>query len=477
VTDEDARIAFYRAIAKKANEAVGGQGELTSIDVGSNGNFPYNYMDSNNVFVASAWEYLNRLCVPQGRDHIKFSDIQVGNRYEEYLGHLSYRLSSKDQSALNANHIYAQESAQQVVAQYEELYGTITPEMMTSVGIEGNAKIDYIINYKLGQWAKPNKLQLSTGNIKELTDQLPNAPSSVVQLLLPLIVQYLGSSTEVLGIVNASGNARQRITSLKTNTRHPSADNGGLTTNDNKVHIKYNISQQPDQIVADLKNLNRTFSVTMNAERFDENKAHLAVDGNVGGDVDWGFFTVGGGVSVNYQLDKLSTSTDKIEITLDFTGLCDIRISPSPFQQDTQQGWWDPEPIQNALHNRKPDGSGYKDVSGYILEPFSEDIKVFGVLERLVVANFPTIKISYSAGKASELAQSLTERSELTASVFGIPLFSAEQEYSEAKIEKHSSGEGFTVSMKQSDPTGSALGQRAYVVGAWVDRSFDVERP
>ncbi|MFJ9848736.1 hypothetical protein [Streptomyces sp. NPDC101150] len=452
-----------KQITDRAGQALGSTQALVPVNVAGVGQFPYNYESANNIFSANTWTWINRLAVPTNGDVVGLGE-PLTTRYDLLLGKLSYQLSKDDTAKKIKAGNDALEVAQQVVAQYEELYGTITPDQLTAA--KAPTKIDYITAYMLAQWASPNKLQLTGDNIRNLTRQLPSLPPSAQTLISP-ITTYLEKMVSVLGLQNDVGNASFLLGNLLQNTEHATAGNGGLSTTDGKVHPGYTVSPAQGDIYNGL-NSDRHFTITAKAKSYNENKVELQINGEAVVYIPIvDLFGIGGGGSVHYSLDQLSTERSTFQMEMTFKGITGVSFRPADYQEDTLSGWWYPQPLRDAFAHQ-----GKDDFSGWALTPFPPDTH-FAHLSFLAISQPPTIKVTFSSGRASRQAQTLESHSGVDISFLGIPIVASEQHYKSSKITENESGQGFSISFHAPQPSAGLLSQTAYVLGGEVEHPFN----
>lgn len=462
--------AFYTQLQQQAQEQIGqALGNITPVpvEIGAQGQFPYFFRDPNNNFNIATWTFLNSTVVPGQAGGVQLGP-SFSNAYGTLVGQLSWSLSSADQAQLNAANIKSQQQMSTVITQYEDAYGPITQAQLAAAKV--TQKIDYIVSYQLNQWAGPNApLLLTADRIRNLTGLLPALPPSAQPLIGP-ISQYLQVMVSVLGLINAGGNASTVLYDLYNNTITPSAGNGGIQTSDGATHVGFTMSpRDPAQIQSALSNTGSAVTITFHASDYNVDSTSLSVDGGGGGVIPIAEFIgidIGGGAT--YNMHDLNTSGDSFDVTMTFTGVNLVNVTPVQYQIDTRAGWYDPAPIADAVANHG------QDVSGYQLSPWPANIDFsdggdFGLLTGLIISSMPTITINYEGGSATDAATAITEQASLGISLFGFRLGGVDQSYSHSTIDQHSTGGGFTVTFTPPPPSGNAMSQLAYVMAATVD--------
>lgn len=431
---------------------------MRPLRVGSNGHFPYNYKNSENVFVAATWKYINRNIDLNEHGFLEFGGV-LSNRYEDYITVLQYEYSKADQADRDAATIKMQETARDVVNQYESIYGKITSEQKIAAGVD--TKIDYVIMYKMNLWAGTKGFNLNDDSIQDLRKALPKRPASAEQLI-PVLTKYLSGLLDIKGILNAQFHANYNINRIATNTQHPSEANGGEILSDNRPHVKFNIKEDPTVIDTALADQKNSFTIKMSAKDYKSSETRIEIEGK-----DFGVITLADLITFSfegsheYSLYNLNTEGSECNIETTFAGVNAVHIEPADFYSDTGTGWFSPDIIAEAIRNQG------KDVSGYKLRPYPKGTRL-GWLEYLVISQFPQITIKYSNGKASNEVKKLASKNDITVSIFGIPLLTSKGSYASTSIKEHGTNQGYTISFTPPPASGGALDQRAYVIGGFA---------
>jgi len=464
----DVLSTFYQTIVKQAQKALGGAlGNIqpVPIEIASQGGFPYNYLDENTNFNYNTWLFLNSVMRAGEHGGVVFGE-PLSNAYLALITALSYKYSTADETTLKENLIRSGEDATKVVQVYEQKYGEITDAQLKAAGQD--TKLDYIIAYKLQQWAGKNApLELTNDNIADLTDVLPALPLSAQPLLDP-ISTYLGDLVGVLGLLNSRGFASYLLTHLKENTLKPTTGNGGKSTSNHEMHVAFTIKEEMERIATALKNTANQFTVTFHVSDYTESSMTVSVSGSGSGVIPIGDFlgiSVGGGAS--YDMHSLNTHGDALDVTLTYTGVNLVNFGPVLYQVDSKTGWFDPQPLREAVADHQ------KDVSGFQLSPWPSTYDFgqggnFGYLNALIISAYPTVKISYANGSSSDYESMIKENASVGVSLFGIRLGGVQQSFSQGKVEQHGKGEGFDVTLAPNPPSGTTLNQTAYVIGGSV---------
>jgi hypothetical protein len=154
--------------------------------------------------------------------------------------------------------------------------------------------------------------------------------------------------------------------------------------------------------------------------------------------------------TITVQVPNGSTGT----ATISYSGCQLVPVQASAWQQATDTGWFDPDPLAQAAANGLQDVTGYRFISQptYNLGPL-EDGGNFGQLVTLLISNTPVV--SFSSISAKAVTNAVT------------PAASAADFYdslSLLKLDQPATSEAFFVT--DAVPTVPQLQQSAYVVGA-----------
>ena len=149
-----------------------------------------------------------------------------------------------------------------------------------------------------------------------------------------------------------------------------------------------------------------------------------------------------------------------------------IPMSPAAWQQATNSGFYDADPIRQAVKNTGQDVTGFKFLHP---SPFNmgdiSDGGNFGLLSNLLIANYPTISITYQKADFSSFKQSWSEKVTGNLTLFGfIKLGSFSQGAYGSSYEEGKDNSTFTVTFSASPEVTSVpqLQKTAYVIGGAV---------
>lgn len=473
---------FYSALQQKAMAAVQNifKSTIYPVQYPAQGDFMWNWQNPNQVFNNGTYQYVNAL-VSRGEypNTIQLSPAGgFANAYVQVLNDIIYSLSSADQAKLTQAQSNASTQAGTVVSDYQSIFGPITTAQMTQAGV--STKQDYVISYVLGSvWsgATPPLSYTQMASARNLKALLPKAPMGADQIITDVVV-YLNLMQAVNGLSDELQNGAWIIQQLKNNAQIPSATNGGMQTfdpNSGSILAGYNegwsINSSVASINNDLQNTGRTIQIGMQTSQASGGGLNVSVEGQAGFSIgSWLKFDVGG--SASYDMSKLQGTSTDASVTITFAGYSIVPMAPSAWQQATNVGFFYGNPIVQAAANGSQDVTGFKFLNppAYNLAKISEGGN-FGLLTGLLIANYPTISITYEKADFSSFQQSWSEKVSGNLTLFGfIKLGSFSQGAYGSTYAEGSDNSTFTITFSAS-PQVTTVPQNmrtAFVIGGAV---------
>lgn len=473
---------FYSALQAKAMAAVQDtfKSKLYPVQFPAQGDFTWNWQNANQQFNDQTYQYINALVSPgQVPGTVALSPGGgFANAYVTVLNDLVYSLSSTDQATLTQAQSNASVQAGTIVSDYQNTYGTITPNQMQAAGVA--TKQDYVIGYVLGtQWSGSTpplgySQMASARNLKAL---LPKAPLGADQIITDVTV-YLNLMQPVNGLSDQLQNGAWTLAQLKNNTQYPSAANGGIQTFDPSTgslvpgfNAGWAIPSSVASVNNDLQNTGRTIELQMTTSQASGDSVEVNVEGQAGFSVgSWLQFETE--ASGSYDMSKSSGTSTTASVSITYAGYSMVPMAPAAWQQATNSGFYYPEPIRQAVANGSQDVTGFTFLSTppYAMDPVDAGGN-FGLATNLLIANYPTVSITYEHADFSKFSQSWSEKVSGNLTLFGfIKLGSFSQGAYGSSFKEGSDNESFTVTFSAS-PQVTSVPQNlrtAYVVGAAV---------
>lgn len=472
---------FSSAIVDQAKNALGTTNiaKLRPIQFGSQGDFCYFWEDTNGNFNKNTFEYVSRRAVP-GPDGatgpVSLPD-SFPNAYDQVLRGLTWGLSKSDRDFIQRTQLAAQAQAGSLVKTWEQNLGTITPDQMKSADV--TQKVNYVIEQVGALWSgtqkanKPNLTYSNLANARDLTTLLPDMPASGVSVL-PVLANYLGSLNPVLNLLDSQTNSQWLLRILKTNLSTPNPKNGGMTTVDSKGATANEIGYSLDKTPAEIMNMldaKSSLTISMQASQQSSRVTQVSIGGSAAGVLPFEFLSIDIGGSAEYSLFEANGSGSSASIEMEFPGITPVSIQPALFSQTSARGWLFASLVAQAVDNTKKGKSGADGVTGWQFNeemPFDfADEGSFGLLTGLILSNYPTIRITYSAGSYSDFQKTFKQDASVGVSLFGIRLGGASESSFHQDVQESSQSSQFTLTLTPPAPSVdvSPLDQKAYVLG------------
>jgi hypothetical protein len=482
VTAPPGGTQFYSALQAKAMAAVKDtfKSVLYPVQYPAQGDFFWNWQNSNQVFNNGTYQYINAL-VSSGEipNTVALSSAgSFANAYVTVLNAMTFSLSSADQNTLANAQSNASVQAGTIVADYQSSYGQITAAQMAAAGVQ--TKQDYVIGYVLGsQWsgATPPLSYTQMASARNLKALLPKAPIGADQTITDVTV-YLNLMQPVNGLSDQLQNGTWTLAQLKGNAMYPSATNGGVQTfdpNTGATLAGYNdgwaISSAIASINNDLQNTSRVIELAMTTSQSSSDSLEVTVSGQTGFSIgSWLQFSTQ--ASGSYDMSRTSGTSMNCSVSITYAGYSMVPMAPAAWQQATNSGFYAADPINKAIANSGQDVTGFKflNAPGYTFKPLASGGN-FGLLTNLLIANYPTISITYQDADYATFSQKWQETVSGNLTLFGfIKLGSFSQGTFGSKVTKGANNSSFTVTFSASPQVTSVpQNQRAaYVIGAAV---------
>ena len=475
---------FYSALQKKAMDAVKNilKSELYPIQFPSQGDFFWNYLNANQIFNRGTFDYISANVSPGDVEGTAQLSAAGGfpNNYVQVLNAIEYSLGSKNQQKLAKAQGNATTQAGTIVTDYQNTFGTITDQDLKTAGV--TTKQDYVISYVLGsQWSGKGDQEPLTytemANARNLKALLPKMPASGDQVVTDVTI-YLNIMQPVNALSDALQNGAWILRSLKNNAQTPTDSNGGMETFNPQTgavssadQVGYGINYAIQSITNDLQNTGRTISIGMTTSQASGGNVSVSVEGQAGFSLgSWLKFSTS--ASASYDMSKVQGTSTNASVTIDYQGYSVVPVAPTAWQQATNVGWYFGDPIAQAVKNGTQDVDGFKFVtpSPYNMAAF-KDGGNFGMLTNLLIANYPTISITYTKADFSSFKQSWDEKVSGNLTLFGfIKLGSFSQGAYGSSYKQGSDNSTFTVTFSASpEVTSVPQNQKtAYVIGGAI---------
>ena len=433
---------------------------LTDFGVTALGNFPYYYLNPNNLeFNATTYGWISA-GLTAGANPVTL-DEPFTNLFIEALSSVVYKLSSADQALLNAAQKAATNQQMALLSLWTSIYGPVAPT--------GNQQpIDIIMNTIATTWAKPATNLYAIQRSKDISRLLNNTPASG-QPILPVFANYLNALGSSISLQNATTMNAGYLSTARGNVQSADADNGGMLLDDSTTvyHPAYGVSTPLPDIINGLSATSNKVELNMTVTRSSESEVKISIEGGASFEIPIAsFLTLSVDGKASYFSDTIATASNTISVSMTFTGVTLVNYGPAAFSMATGLNWSWMKPITDAIRN------GSKDVSGFVFSPkpnidFSED-GPFGFLTGVAISNYPSVVITVQSDSYQSIEKTIEQTVSLGISFLGIPLGGgSESTYSHTASSSSSSS---TVTITLDPPADMVAGtnesSRGWVLGA-----------
>ncbi len=371
---ESVWVELTRAINKKISAEYHTTIELMKRP--AQGDFHWYYKNINDYFNLGTFNYISTTVSSAGtEDVIEISGTRgYLNAYVSVLSDIEYVLGSRDSARLKKALIENQSQGVSVLNVYQSIYGKISEaEIETAQQEIGKAfvstKLDYVIGYTLGYcWSgrqkagKPPLTYDEMSSAKSLEALLKNMPSSGAQVV-PVVVGYLNGWNLVNRLQEEVNAGNRVLKSLKRNTTHPSAENGGAIAVDpidgaTSEIVSYTVTPSIAEIHNTLTDPNRVLTINIPpSKKLPKSAGSDEKSSKAERYAPFLHFSLGS----KGQDPAISTLADPtFELTkIGYPGYLMVGIDPEAWRVAGKKGWFLPDPITEAIRNYGKDTTGY----------------------------------------------------------------------------------------------------------------------
>lgn len=399
----------------------------------------------------------NNLALATTNNTPKQLDQSFNSIYIDAFSKVGYSLLSTDKAKLNKAHQDATDQQVALLNAWKEAYGSFP---------DGTGQpIDNIISKIATEWANPATditAMAAAINLKELLNKTPGSGKPII----PVLANYLDAMNSVIPLENASTMNQAYLSRALKAVQSPTADNGGLQTDDNVYHPAYKMATQLSDILNGLKAINNAISLKMSVSRYSESEFKVSIAGGASINVPiFDLFTLSVGAEVSYFSDHIATSSNTTDIELTYTGVTLVNYGPVAYDQSNpNQYWYWTKPIKDAIKN------GDNDVSGFKFSPkpqidFSES-GPFGFVTGVAISNYPSVKITVTSSDYESIEKTFEQTVKVGLSFLGIPLGikGSESTYSHS-VSVNSSSQTITITL---DPPKELIAGNSVDSVGWV---------
>ena len=461
-TDTTNAAPIIDALKDKADAILSsalGSTPLQPFQIGSLGNFYYNWQDTSDVTQFNQLTYnwissnLKAGAMPLQLDQ-SFTDL-----YMTALQSISWSLSTDDQAKLNA----AADKTTKQAAAVQNAWLAAFKKFPDGDG----QPIDRIAGEIATKWASPPTDLVAMQNSLNLRAMLNKMPPSGAPVL-DVFVNWLNAMSAVLSLQNSVSVNNAYLARALAAARNATAANGGIVLDDakNSVVPAYQVANQ----VADIQNALETgpsVTTSMTVSRSSEDEFRVSVDGGAAIDIPvLSFLGVSVGGNASYFSDNIATSSATTTVTMSFPGVNLVNFGPVRFEMTgASSSWYWIDPIRHAVQN------GVQDVSGFKFSPdpaidFSE-AGPFGYVMGVAISGYPTITITTETADYQKIQETFEQNASSEVSFLGIKLASAsESTYSNhVTVDEANSSVTITIAPPQELVAGTVNSAQAWVLG------------
>ncbi len=472
--------AFFHALQVQANDQVGnqiGQSTLQAIQAGDAGDFPWFYENGNGDFNASTYDFINRVVVPGEAGTPTLSNKSFSAAYDDTLASISYELSRNDKAKLNKAILDNATVTNSLVQLYEQNVERISSDDMKRDKVK--QKIDYVVNVISLDWSgfnrdpqKFDRFNFNIADVKSITKSLPFAPASG-HPVIGAFSRWLQPMQASLPLVDATQRYTAALNSMMSAIENPEPGVNAIVVGDKHGVTRdlpgYVISSSITSIKNDLESKSRKIRVGMQLTDYSANSASMSINGGASVSVPLDFLTFRASSGASYNSSSFSSQSSAMDISISYEGYAYVPIAPMPYNRTTNEGWYDPSPIDEAA-NYSEDRSGYR----FALDPGEKfgPNGSFGRLSGVLISNYPTISITYNHADYESIQKSFSTQNSFSIDLFGIiPLGGADQSSYNGSVSRGSEAGSVTITFSASDDVNgdNPIDQRATLIGGVVD--------
>ncbi len=442
-----------------------GSKTLNSFELGSRGNYPFNWQNSFNVTQNNQlnYDWISSNILQAGGDVIIQGQSIFTNEYLDVLLKISYALSKSDQDAVSKANIAATIQASALQNAYIAAFGAL-PVIPT-----GSSPLNAILTIIQTTWASSGTVTLmqiqESFNLNQLLDKTPASGKQV----LPTLSAYLNAINSVISLVNASSSNTGYLSRAQMAIQSPTATNGAIPVAKDgatpTISPAYTVSPQMSDTQNALSSGRNKITLSMSLSRSTSNQYTVSISGRAGFNIPiLSFFSLNIGGSASYFQDKIATTSNTVSIEMTYPGVNLVTFGPKPFSQVGQtNSWFWLAPIKEAIANEG------KDVSGFKFSPKpSTDFSTkgtFGFLEGLAIAGYPTVVIKVTSSDFNTITTEIKQSATVSASFLGIPLGSSTESTFSKNVDTNASTKTVTITLA---PPAELVGGTANDSLAWI---------
>ena len=406
--------AFIEEITKQVNTMLGSQlpGTFSPMSYPPGFNYAIQYSQPP-IYNSIALNTLNSCLQVATNGMLTLSSEIFSTTYFKILTTTKYQYSENDLKVVQDPNIQSQQ-------------GAVATEATTS-GYASQFSSDFtgaptyyaVIKSVLKNFSdKPT--DWSSGNIAAAAKQLPNAGFASLGQAISNAVNQLAPLNTILG---TQSQAEKELDASKNNTQNPSATNGGLQISPTDYYVGWDKLPTNAQVLGGLQS-GSSVKISISASNFSSQSTQFSISGSGGFSIPIGdFFSIGISGGASYNMSKYTSSASSLDMELSYPGVSMVQAEPKPLTANYTAGWYDESLLRSIVT-----GSGDPNISGFKIDPKSQfnvpntfgPGKPFSRLTAAVISNFPTIKMTFTAGEASAIKTDFQQGSSVKVKLLGL---------------------------------------------------------
>jgi hypothetical protein len=246
-----------------------------------------------------------------------------------------------------------------------------------------------------------------------------------------------------------STDALQRLNQAITNTKSPTAKNGGQQIDAVTYLVGYSPEKLPGakQLTDSLKNDGNAITLSLSASNFTAETTSLSMENRVSFTVFLGFLSLSVNHTNKFDYSSYMYEDSSMEIDMKYPGVTLIGVAPSALTTDGSTGWYAEDILLEIAEKSGKNATGYQ-LQG---SEFSVD-ELFGKGKRLsrlrtfVISQYPTVTMTMNKVDVSSVSKHFETDNDISISLFDcITLGEHSSTYKVSSVTSDASSESITV--------------------------------
>lgn len=391
------------------------------------------------------------------------------NAYHQLYLSLIYQLSQSDQATyqqLLANVSHSLTTLTPIWNSWVDAWGSDSSPAIKKLSANTNDALIYVTGVLNAFWLNPAykaTLQADPGypyehinNFDQIYSLIPLTVPTTMRDQIKAVWNAQGAAG---GLTAQQSSATQTKQAILYNIQKPSADNGGMILAGGAAAIPGLVfTGTPDQLTNELKsnppNTTFTYSATVSKAEDKTLTFNASVSGGIRIPIDY-FFTVnasGGASSSIFNEDYCGSDYSVSVVVNNPTTQPLMSVSPLAYNISNGQGWFDADPIKQALAN-----GNNTNVTGWVFDGGAPKYDFgkngdFGYVKTLILSQFLEIHMTFKNCSSTQVKQYFEQHSSSSIKFCGIKIGSASESSSTSYSYSNETESTITVTMKPNAP-------------------------